>query len=80
MYWLTVDENNRVKFWVENKPQYFEDTGAWARPTAWAASSTNIELGGWPLLTHFAESFDLKPGPEGIVEVTIEMKAAQQEE
>ena len=73
MKWLTVDRGGRVKLWAENKPSYFADTGSWARPTAYAAVSTSVELGGWPELVEYAASLDLKPGLTGIAAIDIEM-------
>ncbi len=74
MIWITVNLGGRVRLWCEDRPHYFL-SGAWVGPHSWVATNSGgIEMGGWPDLKEYAESLGLEPGPEGIAEITIDMK------
>ena len=77
MYLITVEKDNvqQVKLWsVDSKPVYFDGKGGgeWSHAEPPIARSTSVM--GWSQLKKIAKSLGLKPGPEGITEVEIEIK------
>ena len=74
MYYLTVnnDPTELTMLW-DQEPIYFEKEGVWAQARYPLVSSSSFN---WPGLQQFARGLGLKPGAKGIMEVTVEIKAA----
>ncbi len=73
--YLTVNEDGEAFLWT-NKPRYFSTNlqGRWNHPIPELMS--NGSTYGHPLLNKIAAAFGIKPGSEGIMEVTMEIKPA----
>ncbi len=70
--YLTIndDANELTKLWIR-EPVYFADEHAWGRAgSAFTSLSSNF----WPGLSKRALALGLKPGPEGIAEVTLDIR------
>ena len=70
---LTVDADGQAALWGSGSPKYFEDDGKWDHPLGPVASSRGV-IQSWPELPDYAEMLSLESGPEGIAEVTVEIK------
>lgn len=73
MYWLTMEKHEYARLWYK-KPIYFEAEDQWSRPGGQIANS-GFDMG-WPALQSIAHALGLTPGAEGILEITLDLKAA----
>ncbi|KKL49657.1 hypothetical protein LCGC14_2313310 [marine sediment metagenome] len=70
--YLTIDDSatELTKLWVR-EPAYFAEECAWSRPGGALTSSSSMF---WPGLKEKALALGLKPGAEGIAEVTLDIR------
>ncbi len=70
--YLTIDDSatELTSLWVR-EPVYFAEECSWGRPGGAFTSSSSMF---WPGLKEKALALGLKPGPEGIAEVTLDIR------
>ena len=72
MYYLTMnDDGADLTKLLAQKPVYFTEEREWSRPGGAITSSSSMF---WPGLKEKAWALGLRPGPEGIAEVTINIQ------
>ncbi len=83
--YLTVDADGTTKLW-EHTPHYFRIPGGWERPSPAAMRFAEFLQARFHLfvlhwlyepLPKIALALGIKPGPKGIMEVTLEIKPAK---